>query len=54
MGAGFGVSDAQARSSVAHNFLLLPANQDLEPSSPSLALFLPACRHVSLHDNNEL
>ena len=32
----------------------LPSNQDAELSAPSPALFLPACCHVSHHDDNGL
>ena len=39
VGVGFEVSYAQAKPSVAHS-LLLPVDQDEEPSAPSLALCL--------------
>ena len=40
--------------SVDSSLLLLPADQDVELSAPSPAPCLPACRHVSLHDDNGL
>ena len=52
MGVGFEVSDAQATPSVAHSLLLLEVDQDVELSVPFLAPCLPACCHVSHH--NEL
>ena len=39
-GAGFEVSYAQARPSAAHSLLLLPADQDVELSTPFSAPFL--------------
>jgi hypothetical protein len=48
---GFGVSRVQVRSSVAF-FLLLEAS--VEFLATSSAPCLPACYHVSHHDENEL
>ena len=45
---------AQAISSVKHSLLLLPVDQDVELLASSLAPCLPACRHVSCHEDNEL
>ena len=45
-GAGFEVSEAQARPSII--LFLLPVDQDVELSAPSLAPCLPACHHASL------
>ena len=53
-GVVFEISFDQAMSSVTHNLLLLPADQDVELSSPSSASCLPACHHASHCDANEL
>jgi hypothetical protein len=39
---------------VTHSLFLLPADQYVELSAPSLALYLLARCHVSHYDNNEL
>jgi hypothetical protein len=52
LGVGFGVSNAQARSSVT--LFLLPANPDVELSATSPASCLPACHHASCYDDNGL
>ena len=49
---GFGVSKAQAKSSVV--LFLLPTDPDVELSVPPPALCLPACCHASCHDDNGL
>lgn len=46
-GAGFEVSDVQARSSMAHLLFLLSVNPDIELLVPSPAPCLSACHHVS-------
>lgn len=54
MGADFEVVHAQAILSVTHSLLLLSMDQDVELSVPSVASCLPACHHVSCHDDNGL
>ena len=49
MEADFKVSFPQARPS---SFLLLPVDQDVELSAPSLALYPPLTCHASCHDDN--
>jgi hypothetical protein len=39
---------------VAHCLFLLPVDPEVELSAPSPAPRLPACNHVSCHDNNGL
>jgi hypothetical protein len=46
MEVGFGVSYAQAIPSVAHSFLLMPVDQDVELSALSPAPCLPARQRV--------
>ena len=54
MGVNFEVSYAQAMTSVAHSPLLLPEDQDVELSAPSLALSLPTCCYPFCHGGNGL
>jgi hypothetical protein len=54
MEVGFEVIHAQAMHGVVHSLPLLPADQDVELSVPSLAPCLPACCHASHHDDNGL
>jgi hypothetical protein len=51
VGVGFEVSYAQAMTTVTHSLLLLPADQDVELSAPSLAPCLPVCCHTSHIDD---
>ena len=44
MALGFEISSAQAMSSVAHSLLLLPSDQDVELSAPSL----PPCQDATM------
>jgi hypothetical protein len=54
VGVGFEVSYAQDMLSVAHSLSLLPVDQNVELFTPSLVSCLPACYHVSHHDDNGL
>ena len=54
LGVGFEVSYAQAPGRVAHSLLLLPVDQNVELSAPSLVPCLPGCCHASHHDDNGL
>jgi hypothetical protein len=42
---GFEVSYVPATCNVAHNLLLLHADQNIKLSAPSFALCLPSCHH---------
>lgn len=53
-GVGFEISYVQAMHSVAPRISLLPRNQDVENSMPSLAPCLPTQWYVSCQDNNGL
>lgn len=45
---------SQARPSVTHCLFLLSGDPDVEVSAISLVPSLPACLHVSCHDDNGL
>jgi hypothetical protein len=53
MGMGFKVSYAHIMPSMAQSSLLLPEDQDVELSGPSLSPCLPAFHHASHHDAHE-
>ena len=53
-GVGFEVIYTQAMQSVAHNHLLLLADQDVALSTLSLAPCLPVSFHASCHDDSGL
>lgn len=54
LGAGFKVSEAEARTSVSPSLFLLPADLDGTVSATSLAASLAVHYHASCHDDNGL